>query len=102
MADPDIVLCWEQKVKQGRKCSLLLEFKNGNVTTTLKVCKSRSFEAQTPKIDSKPQAEKKSKQKKKKKPNLGKLRAYHKHLVEEKGLAPSILFQTLFFVAFLT
>ena len=88
-ADPDIVLCWEQKVKHGRECSLLLEFKNGNVTTTLKVCKSRCFEAKTLKVDSKPHAEKKSKPKRKH--NLSKLLAYHKRLVEEKGLPPSNL-----------
>ena len=88
-ADPDLVLCWEQKVKQGRECSLLLESKNGKVITTLKVSKSRSFESKTPKEDSQSQAEKKSK--KNKKYNLGKLLAYHKRLVEEKGLPPSNL-----------
>ena len=91
LADPDMVLCWEQKVKQGRECSLLLEFKNGNVTTTLKVSKTRSFEAKTPRVDSKSLAEKKGTKKKKKKHDLPKLLAYHKRLVEEKGLPPSNL-----------
>ena len=48
-ADPDLVLCWEHKVKQGKECSLLLEFKNGNVITTLKVSKSKNFEDKTQK-----------------------------------------------------
>ena len=90
-ADSDLFQCWNKKVKQGRECSLLLEFKNGNVTTTLKVSKTRSFEAKTPIVDSKSLAEKKSTKKKKKKHDLPKLLAYHKRLVEEKGLPPSNL-----------
>ena len=90
-ADPDLVLCWEQKVKQGRECSLLLEFKNGKVTTTLKVCKPRSFEAKALNVNLKSQAEKKGEKQKRKKPNLTKLLAYHKRLVEERGLPPSNL-----------
>ena len=40
-ADPDLLLCWERKVKQGKECSLLLEYRSGKVTTTLKVSKVR-------------------------------------------------------------
>ena len=88
-ADPILVLCWEHKVKQGKECSLLLEFQNGNVIPTLKVSKSKSSEAKTQKADSKPLDEKKSK--KKKKHDIPKLLAYHKRLLEEKGLPPSNL-----------
>ena len=27
-ADPDLLSCWERKVKQGRECSFLLEYRN--------------------------------------------------------------------------
>ena len=60
-ADPDLLLCWERKVKQGRKCSLLLEYRNGKVTTTLKVSKIKRSEARTPISDTKSQAEKMNK-----------------------------------------
>ena len=60
-ADLDLLLCWERKVKQGRECSLLLEFKHGKVTTTLKVSKVRGSDVKTPISDSKSQVEKKKK-----------------------------------------
>ena len=89
LADPDIFLCWEKKVKQGKECSLLLEHKNGKVTTTFKVCKVLKSEARAPKTDLKSQAEKKNQKKGCKK--LTKLLAYHKRLCDEKGLPPSSL-----------
>ena len=89
--DPDIILCWEKKVKQGRECSLLLEYKNGKVTTTLKVGKVNSSEARTPALTSKSQAEKNKQGSGGKKKKLAKLLDYHKRLVEEKGLPPSNL-----------
>ena len=61
-ADPDLLLCLEKKVKQGRECSLLLEYRNGNVTTTLKVSKVMCSEARTPIFDTKSQHEKKNKE----------------------------------------
>ena len=76
-------------MKQGRECSLLLEHKNGKVTTTLKVSKAVKSEARPPKTDSKAQAEIKKQNKAGKK--LTKLLAYHKRLVDEKGLPPSNL-----------
>ena len=78
-----------QKVKQSRECSLLFEYKNGNVTTTLKVCKVLKSEARAPTTDSKSLAEITKKKKVEKK--LSKLLAYHKRLVDEKGLSPSNL-----------
>ena len=88
-ADPDLLHCWGNKVKQGRECSLLLEYKNGKVSTTLKVCNAVKSEARPPKLDSKSLAEKKKPTKGGKK--LTKLLAYHKRLVDEKGLPPSNL-----------
>ena len=81
-ADPDLILCWEKKVKQGRECSLLLEYKNGKVSTALKVCNAVKSAARPPKLDSKFLAEKKKPKKGGKK--LTKLLAYHKRLVDKK------------------
>ena len=79
-------------MKQGRECSLLLEYRNGKVTTTLKVSKLRRSEARTPISDTKSQAEKINKgYGGKKKKNLSKLLDYHQKLVDEKGLPPSKL-----------
>ena len=90
-ADPDLLLCWKKKVKQGRECSLLMECKNGKVTTTLKVTKVRNSEARTPASTKRSQAEKTKKGSSGKKKNLVKLLAYHKRLVEEKSLPLSNL-----------
>ena len=35
-ADPAILQCWEEMVKQGAKCSLLLKHSNGKIETILK------------------------------------------------------------------
>ena len=83
-ADSNIFQCWEKKVKQGRECSLLLEYKNGKVLTTFKSVKLVKSEARAPLPDSKPQAEKKKHNKGSKK--LAKLLAFHKRLVDEKKL----------------
>ena len=45
-------------MKQGKECSFLLEYRNGKVTTTLKISKLRLSEARTPTSDTKYQAEK--------------------------------------------
>ena len=88
-SDSDLLQSWGKKVKQRRECSLLLEYKNGKVKTTLKVCKVLKSEARAPTTDSKSLAEIKKKKKGEKK--LSKRLAYHKRLVDEKGLPPSNL-----------
>ena len=99
--DTSILSCWEEKVKQGIECSLLLKHSKGKVITTLKCSldlqppKARDVSSLTPSI----QAEKKGRMKKKKKTNnkggkkrkLASLLAYHQRLVVEKGLPPSRL-----------
>ena len=97
--DTSILSCWEEKVKQGIECSLLLKHSKGKVITTLKC----SVDLQPPKAGSvrhlapSTQAEEKGRTKKKKKNKGGKKRklesllAYHQRLVEERGLPPSRL-----------
>ena len=98
--DTSILSCWEEKVKQGIECSLLLKHSKGKVITTLKcsvgwpIPNAGSNRHLTPST----QAKEKGGTKKKKKNNKGgkkrkleSLLAYHQHLVEEKGLPPSRL-----------
>ena len=90
-ADLELLLCQEEQVKKGKGCSLLLETKNGFITTTFKVnkCKSPAVKVSTLVPTSKSQAEKKKKRGGKQR--LEKLLAYHQRLVDEKGLPPSRL-----------
>ena len=97
--DTSILSCWEEKVKQGIECSLLLQHSKGKVITTLKC----SVDLQPPKAGSvrhlapSTQAEEKGRTKKKKNNKGGKKRklesllAYHQRLVEERVLPPSRL-----------
>ena len=93
--DPELLLCWEQQVKQGKDWSLILKYQGGKITNTLQV--SRRHKAVAPKIDSEPtsssQDEKNNRdvKKKNKKKSLEKLLSYHQHIVNEKGLPPSRL-----------
>ena len=105
LVDQDLLQCWKLKVKQGKECSLLLDFTNGKLSTTLKLSDPRipeaksnsleSFKVKTPKTPTSSDAHA---EKKKKKPRdigtknkLEKLLAYHQRLVDEKGLPPSRL-----------
>ena len=91
-ADPALLLCWEEKVKHGIECSLLLKHSKGRIITTLKTCSTKKVE---PKISvptlSSNQADKKKRKKGKNTKRLGDLLSYHQRLVEEKGLPPSKL-----------
>ena len=92
-ADCDLLLCWEEKVKQGAECTLLLKHSKGKIETILK---SRSSKISQPKVlpsADKPSipAEKKKRKKANKKKRLEALLAFQKRLVEEKGLPPSRL-----------
>ena len=83
-ADPALLLCWEEQVKQGKDCSLILNYQGCKITTTLQVSKQQ--EPVTPKLENMPQAssqaEKKVKRNKKK--QLEKLLSYHKKLLTKK------------------
>ena len=94
LVDPALLSCWEEKVKQGVECSLLLEYTKGKVTTILKCTMAKKPNARAPKPLSSSQAEKKMTKKKNKggkKKRLEALLSYHQRLVEEKGLPPSRL-----------
>ena len=93
--DTALLLCWEEKVKQKKDCSLLLQCRGGRVITTLKVIGPRLQEVSAAKSSLLPksQAETHKKQKKNKstKQNLVKLLKYHQRKVQEDGLPPSRL-----------
>ena len=94
LVDPALLSCWEEKVKQGVECSLLLEHSKGKVTTILKCTTPEKPKARAPNLVSTSQAEKKKTRKKNKggkKKKLEALLSYHQRLVEEKGLPPSRL-----------
>ena len=90
-ADPALLLCWEEQVKQGKDCSLLLDNKNGKITTCLKVTNLRSLEAKIPKLVPSKNPQTVNKKKGDKKKSVQKLLAFHQRLVKEKGLPPSRL-----------
>ena len=114
-ADPDILQCWEEKVRQGAECLLLLKHSRGKVTTILKCSKTRRPEAKAhstvpaqaekwmkkknregkktlvPAPPPHIEAKKKKVRKGCKKKKLDALLLYHQRLVEEKGLPPSRL-----------
>ena len=91
-ADPALLLCWEEKVKLGIECSLLLKHSKGKIITTLKTCNAIIAE---PNIIvstlSSNQADKKKRKKGKTDKRLEDLLSYHKRLVKEKGVPPSKL-----------
>ena len=91
-ADPAILLCWEEQVKKGVDCSILIKHSRGKITTILTSSKNRNVEAKVPGVAHSP-SEKILKKKNKggKKKRLEKLLSYHQRLVEEKGLPPSRL-----------
>ena len=98
-ADRDLLLCWEEKVKQGAECTLLLKHSKGKIETILK---SRSAQIIQPKVlpsADKPYIPAKKKKRKKagKKKRLEALPAFQKRLVEEKGLPLSQLMLQLLF-----
>ena len=88
-ADPALLLCWEEKVKQGVECSLHLKYSKGKFTSTLQCSSTKDIPELGPSSTS--QAEKIKKKKKGSKKKLEALINYQKHLVAEKGLPPSRL-----------
>ena len=92
-ADPQLLLCWEEKVRLGAECSLLLKHSKGKIFTILK---SSSFSTQKPNVPSStpeipPKAGKKKRKTRNKKKRLESLLAYHQRLVTDKGMPPSNL-----------
>ena len=93
--DPAILTCWEEMLKRGEECSLLLKHSKGRVTFSLQgitSAKSSSVaEISSSPVSSAKNKKKKRKQKRRSKKRLEALLSYHQRLVEEKGLPPSRL-----------
>ena len=90
-ADPTLLSCWEEKVKQGVECSLVLKHSKGKIVTTLSCSVSRIPDARSP---SPPAPASKPKKRRKRgggQKRLEALLSYQQRLVEEKGLPPSRL-----------
>ena len=88
LVDSSILSCWEEMVKQGKECSLLLKHNKGKVTVKLQ---STSNVSSTPQASLSASPAAKKRKKKSKKKRLERLLAFHQRLVEEKGLPPSRL-----------
>ena len=89
LVDPTLLSCWEEMVKRGEECTLMLKHSKGQVTATLQSTKQTSI-LPVPSLSSSASAKKKKKKGNKKK-RVEALLAYHQRLVEEKGLPPSRL-----------
>ena len=83
LVDSSLLSCWEEMIKQGKECSLMLKHSKGKVTTTLQSTSCLTHLSLS--------ASKKTRKKASKKKRLEGLLAYHQHLVEERGLPPSRL-----------
>ena len=98
-ADASLLSCWEEKVKLGVDCSLVLKHSKGKVVTILKcssaIAKRPPTSSSSPAASSttSPQAEEKKKKENKggRKKKLEAMLSYQKRLVVEKGLPPSRL-----------
>ena len=91
--DPDVLSCWEGKVKKGLECTLTLQHKQGKITTTLQCHSSLNLDAKS--LSSlncqADNIKKKKKNKGDKSKRLESLLSYHQRLVDEKGLPESEL-----------
>ena len=88
LVDPSILSCWEEMVKQGKECSLILKHNKGKVTVKLQSTNKVSSLPQAS-LSASPAVKKRKKTSKKKR--LERLLVYHQRLVEERGLPPSRL-----------
>ena len=86
--DPSLLSCWEEMVKRGEECSLLLKHRSGRITATLQCITSPASLSLTSPAG---KIKKKNKNKGYNKKRLEDLLAYHQRLVVERGLPPSRL-----------
>ena len=98
LVDTSVLSCWEEKVKQGVDCSLVLKHRQGKVITILKcsavVVKNPEARNSSPLSSSptSPHAERKKKKRNTRgEKKLESMLSYHQRLVVEKGLPPSRL-----------
>ena len=92
LVDPSLLSSWEEMVKRGEECSLLLLHSKGKITATLQCTKPAPSSSLATASPSPPQAKRK-KNKGSKERRLKSLLAYHQRLVDEKGLPPSRLME---------
>ena len=92
LVDPSLLSSWEEMVKRGEECSLLLSHSKGKITATLQCTKPSPSSSLATASPSPPQAKRK-KNKGNKERRLKSLLAYHQRLVDEKGLPPSRLME---------
>ena len=92
LVDPSLLSSWEEMVKRGEECSLLLLHSKGKITATLQCTKPAPSSSLATASPSPPQAKRK-KNKGNKEKRLKSLLAYHQRLVDEKGLPPSRLME---------
>ena len=90
-ADPTLLSCWEEKVKQGVECSLVLKHSKGKIVTTLSCSVSRIPDARSPSPPAPASNPKKRRKRGGGQKRLEALLSYQQRLVEEKGLPPSRL-----------
>ena len=90
-ADPTLLSCWEEKVKQGLECSLVLTHSKGKIVTTLSCSVSRNPDARSPSPSVPASKPKKRRKRGGGKNRLEALLSYQQRLVKEKGLPPSRL-----------
>ena len=102
LADASLLSCWEEKVKHGVDCSLLMKHSQGKVITILKCnavvvknpeARNSSTVFSSPTLPHAGEKRKKKKRRNKggKKKKLAAMLSYHQRLVVEKGLPPSRL-----------
>ena len=95
--DPSILSYWEEKVKEGFDCTLLLKHSKGKVTTILKCSKlvassdARNSVPQPAVSPTQAEVAKSKKRRKMSKKKLESLLSYQERLAREKGLPPSRL-----------
>ena len=92
--DPSILSCWEEKVKEGFDCTLLLKHSKGKVTTILKCNKlvaSSDARNSVPQPAVSPTQAEAAKRRKMSKKKLESLLSFQERLVREKGLPLSRL-----------
>ena len=90
LLDPTLLSCWEEMVKRGEECTLMLKHSKGKITSTLQSTKLTTS-LPRPTAPSSSPAKKKRRQRGNKKKRLEALLSYHQRLVDEKGLPPSRL-----------
>ena len=83
MVDPSLLSSWEEMVKRGEECSLLLSHSKGKITATLQCTKPSPSSSLATASPSPPKAKRK-KNKGNKERRLKSLLAYHQRLVDEK------------------